>query len=165
MRLGRHQGNLRTLGVIAAAIALAIPGSASAQRGGGGGGGFPNSTGIRLWVALDQRFEALAKGLSLTEAQTESVTRLVAKFREENRGALGQWAEVMASGRPRTGPPGGGANRPEAGGGMQRMREMRDLMRRLAPALEILRQEVAGLLDDEQIKTLATILERRPPRR
>ena len=162
MRFGKHQLRFGTLGVIAATIALAIPGSASAQRG--GGGGFRNNTGVRLWVALDQGFEGFAKELSLTEAQSESVTKLVAEFREDNGSALGRWAEIMDSGRRRMGPPGDGANAPGAGGGMQRMREMREVLRDLVPALENLRDEITGLLDEEQVKTLATILRRRPAR-
>ena len=35
MRLTRHHGNVVALGLVAAAMALAIPGSASAQRGTG----------------------------------------------------------------------------------------------------------------------------------
>ena len=166
MKLGCHPGRVVTLGVVATAIVLAIPGSASAQRG--AGGGFFNNPGIRLWTALDQRFEEFAKELSLTEAQTESVTELVADFREENKDALGRWTSMMESMRSRgrgagggrgTGGGGAGARRP--GGGMQ---EMRGLMQQLTPAMENLHGEVTRLLDEEQVKTLAKLLERRPPR-
>ena len=161
MRPGsRHRYAVR-LGIAAVAIALAIPGSASAQRGAGGGGGFFNNPGMRLWTALDQRFEDVATELSLTEAQTDSVTRLVTDFREANKDALGRWTDIRNSMRSRTRGAGGGGGR---GADMQGMQEMRNLLRQLAPAMETLHTEVTKLLDDEQVKTLATILERRPPR-
>lgn len=162
MRLGSQHGYAVRLG-IAAAIALAIPGSASAQRGAGGGGGFFNSPGMRLWTALDQRFEDITTELSLTEAQTDSVTRLVTDFREANKDALGRWTDIRNSMRSRTRGAGGGGGR-GAGGGMQGMQEIRNLVQRLTPAMETLHSEVTKLLDKEQVKTLATILERRPPR-
>ena len=87
MKLGIDYGRAITLGVAAAVIALASPGSASAQRGAGGGGGFFNNPALRLWTALDRGFERLSEELSLTEAQTDSVTRLLADFREENKSA------------------------------------------------------------------------------
>ena len=162
MKLSRHHGHVVTLGVAAATIALAIPVSASAQLGAGGGGGFFNNPGIRLWTALDQGFEDFTKELSLTEAQTESVTTLVADFSEENKKALGSWTDIMNSRRSRTRGAGGGAGGARgAGGGMQ---DIRDLMQQLTPALETLHEEVTRLLAEEQVKTLATILERRPPR-
>ena len=166
MKFGSHYGRAITLGVVAAAIALAAPGSASAQRGAGGGGGFFNNPGLRLWTALDRGFERLSEELSLTEAQTDSVTRLVADFREENKSALGRWTSIASSVRSRArGPAGGrGGGARGGGGGMRGMQEMRDLMRQLAPALESLHEEVTGLLDEDQAKTLAKLLERRPPR-
>lgn len=163
MKLGSNHRYAVSLGIAAAAIALAIPGSASAQRGAGGGGGFFNNPGIRLWTALDQRFEGVTKELSLTEEQTESVTGLVTDFREENKDVLGRWASIRNSMRSRTRGAGGGGAR-GAGGGMQGMQEVRDLMQQLTPALETLLEDVTGLLDEKQVKTLATILERRPPR-
>ncbi len=162
MRLGSHHGYAVRLGIAAVAIALAIPGSASAQRGAGGGGGFLSNPGLRLWTALDQRFDEVAAELSLTEAQADSVTRLVTDFREANKDALGRWTDIGNSMRSRT--RGGGGGGRGAGSGMQGMREMRNLIRQLAPAMETLHTEVAKLLDEEQAKTLATILERRPPR-
>ncbi len=162
MRLGSHHGFAVRLGIAAVAIALAIPGSASAQRGAGGGGGFFNNPGMRLWTALDQRFEDVAAELSLTEAQTDSVTRLVTDFREANKDALGRWTDIRNSMRSRTRGAGGGGR--GAGGGLQGMQEMRNLIRQLEPAMEALHTEVTQLLDEEQAKTLATILERRPPR-
>lgn len=163
MRLGNHHGYASRLAIAATAICLAIPGSASAQRGAGGGGGSFNNPGIRLWTALDQRLEDVAKELSLTEEQTESVTRLVTDFREANKDALGRWTDIRNSMRSRTRGAGGGGAR-GAGGGMQGMQEIRGLMRELTPALETFHDDVTELLDEKQAKTLATILERRPPR-
>ena len=163
MRISRPHRNVVALGVAAAAIVLVIPGSASAQRGAGAGGGFFNNPGILLWSALDQRFEDFAKQLSLTETQTESVTGLVADFREENKSALDRWTSMRNSMRSRPrGADGGGAR--GAGGGLQNMQEIRELMRQLTPALETFHEEVTNLLDEEQVKTLATILERRTRR-
>ena len=160
MKSGSHHGYAVRLGIAAAAIALAIPVSASAQRGVGGGGGFFNNPGMRLWTALDQRFEDVTTELSLTEAQTDSVTTLVTNFREANKDVLGRWKNTANSMRSRTRGAGGGGAR-GAGGGMQ---EIRNLLEQLGPALETLHSEVTKLLDEEQVKTLATILERRPPR-
>jgi len=47
---------------------------------------------------------------------------------------------------------------------MQGMQEIRNLIQQLTPAMETLHTEVTKLLDEEQVKTLAKILERRPPR-
>jgi len=162
MKLGSHHGYAAKLGIAAVAIALAIPGSASAQRGAGGGGGLLNNPGMRLWSELDQRFDDVTTELSLTEAQTDSVTRLVTDFREANKDALGRWTDIRNSMRSRTRGAGGGGR--GAGGGMQGMQEIRNLIQQLAPPMETLHTEVTKLLDEEQVKTLATILQRRPPR-
>ena len=176
MKSGSHHGYAVRLGIAAAAIALAIPVSASAQRGVGGGGGFFNNPGMRLWTALDQRFEDVTTELSLTEAQTDSVTTLVTNFREANKDVLGRWKNTANSMRSRTRGAGGGGARGAGGGGARGaggggargagggMQEIRNLLEQLGPALETLHSEVTKLLDEEQVKTLATILERRPPR-
>ena len=160
---GRHHARVVTLGAAVAAITLAIPCTASAQRGAGGGGGFFNNPAMRLWGVLDQGFDGFTRERSLSEAQTEAVTGLVADFREENGNALGRWTDLRTSMRSRA-PGAGGRGARGAGGGMRSMREIRDLIRELAPALETLHEAVTKLLDEEQVKTLATILER-PPRR
>ena len=167
MKSGRHHGHVVTLGVAAAAVALAIPGSASAQPGaGGGGGGFSNNPSVRLWAALDRDFEDFAGKLSLTDAQADSVTGLVADFREENKDVLervkGMRNPMRAGMRDAGGGREGGERRPERG--LQAMREMRGLWRQLAPALETLHEEITGLLDEEQVETLAAMLELRPSR-
>lgn len=168
MKLSRHHAHVVTLGAAVAAITLAIPGTASAQRGAGGGGGFFNNPAMRLWGALDQGFDDFAGELSLTETQTEAVTGLVADFREENKNTLGRLSDMRNSMRSRLrgagGGGGGGGGARAAGGGMRSMQEIRDLMRELTPALETLHDEVTKLLDEKQVKTLAAILER-PPRR
>ena len=163
MKLGSRHGHALRLGIAAAATALAVSGSASAQPGAGGGGGLFDNPGMRLWTAFDQRFEDIATELSLTEAQTDSVTRLVTDFREANKDALGRWTDIRNSMRSRTRGAAGGGRR-GARGGMQGMQEMRNLIKQLAPAMETLHTEVTKLLDEEQVRTLAGILERRPPR-
>ncbi len=163
MKLSRHHAHVVTFGATVAALTLAIPGTASAQRGAGGGGGFFNNPAMRLWGVLDQGFDDFNKELSLSEEQTEAVTKLVTDFREENKNALGRWTNMRNSMRSRTRGAGGGGAR-GAGGGRQSMQEIRDLMRQLTPALETLHEEVTKLLDEKQVETLARILER-PPRR
>ena len=120
MKLSRHHAHVVTFGATVAALTLAIPGTASAQRGAGGGGGFFNNPAMRLWGALDQGFDDFNKELSLSEEQTEAVTRLVADFREENKNALGRWTNMRNSMRSRTrGAGGGGGGARGAGGGRQ----------------------------------------------
>ena len=68
---------LITLGIAAAAIALALPASVSAQRGSGARGGFANNPGMQLWNALDQRFDGFTEQLALNEEQFGLVTVLV----------------------------------------------------------------------------------------
>ena len=165
MKLSRRHAHIVTFGATVAALTLAIPGTASAQHGAGGGGGFFNNPAMRLWGVLDQGFDDFNKELSLSEEQTEAVTRLVADFREENKNALGRWTKMRDSMRSRSrGAGGGGGGARGGGGGRQSIQEIRDLMRQLTPALETLHEEVTELLDEKQASALATILER-PPRR
>ena len=162
MILSRHHAHVVTLGAAVAAITLAIPGTASAQRG-AAGGGFFNSPAMRLWGVLDQGFDDFTKELSLSEEQTEAVTGLIADFREENKNALGRWTNLRTLMRTRArGAAGGGAR--GTGGGMRSMQDVRNLMRELTPALETLHEKVTKLLDEKQLKTLTTILERTPRR-
>ena len=117
-----------------------------------------------LWGALDQRFDEFTKRLTLTEAQEESITRLVTEFRDKNKDELGRLQSLTSLMRPR---PGGvrrggeGGAGGGAGGGMQ---EMRDLMQQLAPDFETLHEDFTALLDKEQKKTLTGLLQRRRPR-
>ena len=108
MKPTKSRGNLVRLGIAAAAIAMAIPTSASAQRGPGARGGFANNPGIRLWTELDQRFDGFTDHLSLSEEQTGQVTALVDDFRDKNKNVLGRFQTMMAEMRSRMG---GGARR------------------------------------------------------
>ncbi|MDE2796299.1 MAG: Spy/CpxP family protein refolding chaperone [Gemmatimonadota bacterium] len=150
-------------GFVAAAIMLALPVSAFAQRG--AGGGFGQNPGMALWMALDDRFDEVSKQLTLTETQTESVKTLLKEFTEKNASVSRLkkiFADMRASrGQGRRG--GGGAAGGRGGGGMQGMQEMRTLMQELGPAFEELHEKVTGLLDEEQKKSLTTLLQRRRP--
>ena len=149
-------------GFVAAAIMLALPVSVLAQRG---AGGFGQNPGMALWMALDDRFDEVSKQLTLTETQTESVKTLLKEFTEKNE-SVGRLKKIFADmrasrGQGRRG--GGGAGGGRAGGGMQGMQEMRTLMQELGPAFEELHEKVTGLLDEEQKKSLTTLLQRRRP--
>lgn len=150
-------------GLVAAAIMLALPVSAFAQRG--AGGGFGQNPGMALWMALDDRFDEVSKQLTLTETQTESIKTLLKEFTEKNASVSRLkkiFADMRASrGQGRRG--GGGAAGGRGGGGMQGMQEMRTLMQELGPAFEELHEKVTGLLDEEQKKSLTTLLQRRRP--
>ena len=144
-------------GFVAAAIMLALPVSVLAQRG---AGGFGQNPGMALWMALDDRFDEVSKQLTLTETQTESVKTLLKEFTEKNE-SVGRLKKIFADMRASRGQGrrGGGG----AGGGMQGMQEMRTLMQELGPAFEELHEKVTGLLDEEQKKSLTTLLQRRRP--
>lgn len=162
--------NLTALGAIAVALLLALPHYAAAQRPGmGPGGAFANNAGVRLWNALDQRFEEFTEELGLTEAQVGSVTTLVGEFREENRVALRQYDELMTQMRDRMrGGTRGGAAR---GGGARPNRQgMRpggggfaNIIEELVPAFETLHKNVATILDEGQVEKLNGLLARRLP--
>ena len=157
------------LAVAVTALSLVVPQLAAAQRPGiGTGGAFADNPGVRLWNALDQRYEQFTEALGLTEAQVDSVTALVEGFREENGVALRRYDEVMTQMRNRMR---GGARRGAAGGGgarpnRQGMRPggggLADLMEELAPAFETLHTSIVELLDAEQGQTLNEFLTRRP---
>lgn len=155
-----------TLGLVAAAVTLALPASAFAQRGAGGQGGFgQQNPGMQLWMALDQRFDEFSKQLTLTEDQTKSVKTLLTEFGEKNKSAE-RLKSLMASMRARTGGGrggGGGAGSGRARAGMQNFEQMRNLMQELGPAFDELHEKVTALLDEEQKKTLTTLLQRRRP--
>lgn len=169
MNSKRHARRLLSLGIAAAAIALATPDHAAAQqRPGGPGGAMANNPGMRLWNALDQRFDGLAEQLAFTDTQTEAVTALVDAFREENKDALGRF-EVMASelrsrGRGAGGP--GARNRTQRPDRQQMRRSLtgfRDLVQELAPKFETLRTDINGLLEDSQVERLDRFLAQRRP--
>jgi len=165
-----HPRLIVTLGLATAAIAYLAPVSALAQqRPGGGAGAFANNPGMRLWNALDQRFDDFAGQLSLTEAQTELATMLVASFREENEGTLRRYDRAMSQMRERMrgGNRGGAARR----GGAQRNRqgmqrpggELRAILQDLGPAFETLHADVTAILDEDQADRLRELLARQRP--
>lgn len=146
------------LGALAAAVVLALPATASAQRGAGArGGGMFNNPGVRMWTLVDQDLDKFTEDLALTEAQSESFNALLKDFREKNEDGLKRYAgfrEKMEAAR------GGGGNR-EAMRGM--MQEYQQLMQSLGPVLEELHTGFSELLDEDQTKKLAELLQ--PPRR
>ena len=162
MNATRHLARVATPGLVAAAILLALPTSAFAQRG-AGGGGFGQNPGMALWMALDDRFDEFSKQLTLTETQSESVKKLLEEFTEKNE-SVSRLKKIFADMRSRRGQgQRGGAGGGRAGGGMQGMQEMRTLMQELGPAFETLHEKVTELLDEEQKKSLTTLLQRRRP--
>ena len=166
MKLTKSRGNVVRLGIAAAAIAMAIPTSASAQRGAGARGGFANSPGIRLWTELDQRFDGFTEHLSLSEEQTGQVTALVNGFRERNKNTLGRFQSLMAEMRSRMGGRAAGGARRGGGGGAgnrQGMQDFRDLMQQLTPAFETLHADVSAVLDEEQVKSMTQLLQQQRP--
>lgn len=166
MKRTRSLTRIAMPGLAAAAIMLTLPASAFAQRG-AGGGGFGQNPGMGLWMGLDQNFDEFTKELALTEAQTESVKKLLTEFSETNKSAerlktiLSSMRSRRGGGRGGGGGGAGGAGR--GGGGMQNFQEMRNLMEQLSPAFTELHTKVTELLDEEQNKTLTTLLQRRRP--
>jgi len=164
----RHLKPFFALGIVAVAAVAALPGSAAAQRPGGAFGGFANNPGVRLWAALDQRFEGFSERLALSDEQANSVAVLVADFREANESALGRYDRVRAQMRDRMGAARrGGSARRGAGGGnpqaRQAMQEMRSLVDQLGPAFEVLHRDFSALLSEEQTETLRSLLQRQRP--
>ena len=155
---------IASLGILAAAIALALPTAASAQRGAGGGArgaGMFNNPGIRLWTLMDEDLEDLTKQLSLTEAQTLLVTALVTDFGEKNEDGLASYNKMREDMRSRMGGGGGGGGIREA---MQGMRQQMDtMMQELGPVFEKLHTDVTELLDEEQVKKMGELLQPRRP--
>lgn len=164
MNRTRNHARAAVLGLVAAAFTLALPTSALAQRG--AGGGFAQNPGMQLWMALDDRFDEVAKQVTFTEDQTESVKKLLTEFTEKNKSAarlktlLGNMRSRMGAGR-RGG--GGGAGGGRGGAAMQSFQEMRNLIQQLDPAFEELHEKVTALLDEEQKTALTTLLQRRRP--
>lgn len=160
---------LITLGIAAAAIALALPASVSAQRGPGARGGFANNPGMQLWNALDQRFDGFTEQLALNEEQFGLVTVLAENFREENKSALGRYRAMMTEMRGQARGAAGGARRGGGGGGGNRqgmrqgMQELRALVQELSPAFETLHEDISKLLTEEQVKSMTQLLERQRP--
>ncbi len=175
MRFSIPRKSFFALGIVAgAAVALAaaaaLPGSATAQRPGGALGGFANNPGVRLWDALDQRFEGFSESLALSDEQANSASVLVADFREANKTALGRYDRIRTQMRDRMGRArrggGGGARRGGGGGNAQArqtMQEMRNLVDQLGPAFEVLHRDFSALLNEEQTETLRSLLQRQRP--
>lgn len=168
-RRNGHLKSLFALATIALAAAIALPGSATAQRPGGAFGGLANNPGVRLWDALDQRFEGFSERLALSDEQANTAAVLVADFREANKSALGRYDRMRAQMRNRMGAArrgsGGGARRGAGGGNAQArqaMQEMRGLADQLGPAFEVLHRDFSVLLSEEQTETLRSLLQRRP---
>ena len=153
---------ITALGVLAAAIAIVLPASLSAQRGAGAGGrGMFNNPGIQLWTQLDENYEEFTEQLTLTEAQTESVAALLEDFGEKNEDGLAQYTEVRQSMRGRAGGGGGGGgSREEMQAAFQRFQT---LMETLGPAFEKLHTDVGELLDEDQTKKLTELQQPRRP--
>lgn len=167
MRRNRHLKSVFAVGIIAVAAAAILPGSVTAQRPGGAFGGFANNPGVRLWDALDQRFEGFSERLALSDEQANNAAVLVADFREANKSALGRYDRVRAQMRDRMGAArrGGGARRGAGGGNAQArqaMQEMRSLVDQLGPAFEVLHRDFSALLSEEQTETLRSLLQRQP---
>lgn len=123
---------------------------------------------MRLWAALDQRFEGFSERLALSDEQANSAAVLVADFREANESALGRYDRVRAQMRDRMGAArrAGGARRGAGGGNAQArqaMQEMRSLVDQLGPAFEVLHRDFSALLSEEQTETLRTLLQRQRP--
>ena len=160
MNRTRNHARVAMLGLVAAAFTLALPASAFAQRG--AGGGFAQNPGMQLWMALDDRFDAVAKELTLTEDQTASVKTLLTEFTEENKSAA-RLKTLFANMRSRAGAGRRGGGGGAGGAARQGFQEMRDLVQQLDPAFEELHEKVTALLDEEQKTTLTTLLQRRRP--
>lgn len=171
MNSASHPRQLLALGIATTLIALLAPLSAAAQQrpGGGPGGALANNPGVRLWNALDQRFDGFTEQLSLTEAQSELVTILVEGFREENEGPLRRYDNMMSQMRDRMRGAGGGRAERRGGDrsnrqGMQRPGgELREILQELGPAFETLHADMTGLLDEGQVQRLNRLLARRGP--
>ena len=153
---------IATLGVLAAAIAIVLPASLSAQRGAGGArGGMFNNPGIRLWTQLDENYEEFTEQMTITEEQGESIATLLKDFREKNEQGLKEYSEMRQSmGNRAGGGGGGGGNRQAMQATFQRMQT---LLEKLGPAFEKLHTDVGELLTEDQTKKLAELLQ--PPRR
>lgn len=155
---------MAALGVLAVAIALVLPASLSAQRGAGGARGMLNNPGIRLWTQFDENYEEFTKQLTLTEEQGESIAALLKDFREKNEQGLEEYTEMRQSMRNRggggRGAGGGGGNRQAMQATFQRMQTLRE---KLGPAFTKLHADVGELLNEDQTKKLAELLQ--PPRR
>lgn len=160
MNRTRNHARVAMLGLVAAAFTLALPASAFAQRG--AGGGFAQNPGMQLWMALDDRFDEVAKELTLTEDQTASVKTLLTEFTEENKSAA-RLKTLFANMRSRAGAGRRGGGGGAGGAARQGFQEMRDLVQQLDPAFEELHEKVTALLDEEQKTTLTTLLQRRRP--
>lgn len=158
MKLNTLHRRILTLGTLAAAILLTLPANASAQRGAGARGGMFNNPGIRMWNLIDEDVDKFTGQLTLTETQTESVNTLLEEFRKENADGLKRYAGLREKMEAARG--GGGGGR----GAMQgMMQEFRQVMETLGPVLEKLHKDFSELLDEEQTKKLAELLQ--PPRR
>lgn len=160
--LGRHSAVLAASGI---ALSLAVPQFTAAQPPGmEARGAFANNPGVRLWNELDQRFEKLATELALTETQVESVEVLIENFREENRGALRRYDEVMTQVRNQM----RGGGRATRGGGArlnrQGMQRFAEIVQELVPGFEGLQADITELLDEEQAGKMSQLLtlRRRP---
>lgn len=164
MKLSTLNGRIAALGALAAVIVLTLPTMASAQRGARGGGMF-NSPGMRMWTLVDEDLEEFTKQLTLTETQTESLNTLLTDFREKNKDGLARYTEMRQNMPGRGGAGGGGAgggagNRQAMQGLMQ---QMRSVLETLNPAFEKLHADFGEVLDEDQTKKLAELLQPRRP--
>ena len=148
--------HLLVLGIVVAAIALAMPVNAAAQRR-GGARGFGGGEGQMLWTLLDQRYEDFTKDLSLTEAQTGLVTVVVEDFRETNADALKRLAAMRAEMQSLM----GGGGRPDRQAMAGILAKHGNPGQALAPAFETLKTNVTDVLDPEQVEKLTGLLARR----
>lgn len=171
MKLNNLNRRIVALGALAAAIILTLPAVASAQRGAGArGGGMFNSPAIRMWTLVDEDLEDFKKQLTLNETQTEGLTALLEDFQEKNKQGLDEYAEMRQS-MPTRGAGGGGrgAGGGAGGGGGNReamqaaFQRMQVVLEKLGPVFEELHTAVGELLDEDQTKKLAELLQ--PPRR
>lgn len=161
MKYATIHRRIATLGVLAAAIALVLPASLSAQRGAGGArGGMFNNPAMALWTQLDENYEEFSKQLTLTEEQTENITGLLKDFREKNEQGLEEYTEMRQSMRNRGGGGGGGGNREAMQATFQRMRT---LLEKLTPAFEKLHTDFGDLMTEDQTKKLTELLQPRRP--
>lgn len=163
MKLSTLNGRIAALGALAAVIVLTLPTMACAQRGAGGGargGGMFNSPGMRMWTLVDEDLEEFTKQLTLTETQTESLNTLLTDFREKNKDGLARYTE-MRQNMPGRGGAGGGAGNRQAMQGL--MQQMRSVLETLNPAFEKLHANFGEVLDEDQTKKLAELLQPRRP--
>ena len=120
-----------------------------------------NSPGIRMWTLVDEDLEEFTKQLTLTETQTESLNTLLTDFREKNEDGLARYTEMRQNMPGRGGAGGGGAGNRQAMQGL--MQQMRSVLETLNPAFERLHEDFGEVLDEDQTRKLAELLQPRRP--